>query len=88
MEQVKGRIGDEVQDAQGNDVVELLVPGAEEPWHLMIHPTEPKPAKGEHKIAHGIVVFPPNAAPNPVMSVRFLEPDPESEGQMAVAINE
>jgi hypothetical protein len=88
MEQLKGRIGDEVQDAQGNDVVELLVPGAEEPWHLMIHPCQPKPAKGEHKIARGIVVFPPDVAPNPLMSVRFLESDTDSEQQMAVAVNE
>jgi hypothetical protein len=88
MEQVKGRIGNEVQDAQGNDVVELLVPGSEEPWHLMIHPSEPKPVKGEYKIAHGIIVFHPDAAPNPLMSVRFLESAPESGGQMAVAVNE
>ena len=88
MEQVKGRIGNEVQDAQGNDVVELVVPGVEEPWHLMIHPTEPKPAKGEHKIAHGIIVFHSDAAPNPLMSVRFFESDPESEKQTAEAVNE
>jgi hypothetical protein len=85
VEELKGRIGDEVQDHQGNDLVELFVPGAVQPWHLMIHPSESKPVKGEYKIAEGIVIFPPNSRANPLMSVRYLGPDPEFEKQKAVS---
>jgi hypothetical protein len=88
MEEIRGRIGNEVQDDQGNDLVELFVPGAAEPWHLMIHPGEPKPAKGDFRIAQGVVVFPPSAAPNPLMSVRYLDPDPNSEEQRPLAVGE
>ena len=79
MEELKGWIGNEVQDRLGNDLVELFVPGAAEPWHLMLHPTESKPVKGEYRIAQGIVIFLPNATTNPLMSVRYLDPDPDFE---------
>lgn len=86
MEELKGRIGDEVQDHRGNDLVELFVPGVAEPWHLMIHPAEPKPAKGDCVIAQGTIIFPPNATTHPLMSVRYLESDPDVEEQGLMAV--
>jgi hypothetical protein len=88
MDELKGRIGDEMQDDHGNDLVELFVAGAAEPWHLMIHPAEPKPVKGDCVIAHGTVIFPPNATSNPLMSVRYLEPGADFEAQRLMAAGE